>query len=563
MKTYLNPLPSISEQCDNEPALCTSTESTVDSNLDPLFYDELPYFPSANEDPLLKTTTEELLNDQFMRTKFPHDGFIKFHSLKICSSNAKQMSKYLQLSMGFNEIAYKGLENDSRLVGSHVVRNGEILFEIINTLETVEDDNVLKFPYFQQDLARFQEIDKYDYLDKFKVTTSDLIFDFVSNRIESFANSSRSFKLGRNIYNKISTSRSLQATMNEFILNTINNSEIIYNDIMECTLIQKFLKKHGEGVMDISFEVVDLDYIFKRAIEAGAGIIRLPKLLQDNNGSVKLATISIPNTDIQHTLIQNIDYSGPFLPGYSNPVSGVASSFKKQLDLLPLVNLVCLDHCVENYSINQMEPQARFYAEIFGFHKFWSVDERDVSTENTSLKSTVMSSSNGKIKMPINEPGESKMKSQIEEFNDFNGGPGIQHIALKTNDIVGTVNALVKRGIEFNLAAKNYYTNLERRMRNDDIELYEDFQELKNLNILVDYDSSTKNKKSKKCNYLLQIFTKPLHDRPTLFIEIIQRHHHNGFGKGTFKGLFESIEEQQKIRGTFVEVSPRLHKKFS
>ncbi|EGW33097.1 4-hydroxyphenylpyruvate dioxygenase [Spathaspora passalidarum NRRL Y-27907] len=467
------------------------------------------------------------------------------------------MSKYLQLSMGFTEIAYRGLENDSRLVGSHVVRNGGVIFEIVNTLETVEDDNVLKFPYFQHDLAKFQEINKQDHLDKFKVTTSDLIFDFVNNRIESFANSSRSFKLGRNIYNKISASRSLQNTMNEFILNTINSSETIYNDIMECTLIQKFLKKHGEGVMDISFQVVDVDYIFNRAIQAGAGIIRLPKVLHDNNGKVKLATISIPNTDIQHTLVQLIDYTGPFLPGYFNPVMDFSTSFQYQLGLLPPVNLECLDHCVENYASNQMIPQVKFYAEIFGFHKFWSVDESDISTENTSLRSTVMASSNGRIKMPINEPGQSKMKSQIQEFNDFNGGPGVQHIALKTNDIIGTVSALIKRGIEFNVAAKNYYPTLERRLNNDDISLYEDFQELKKYNILVDYDYSTRNNKSKRCNYLLQIFTKPLHDRPTLFIEIIQRHHHNGFGRGTFKGLFESIEEQQKIRGTFVEVSPR------
>ncbi|KAG7661341.1 TCRP [[Candida] subhashii] len=566
MKTAADLL-SFSYQQSSNDSQQTVTIPETDSTLsvtavDPIFSEELPYFPiNENKDPIRNLTSEELLSDGISSTKYPFDGFLNFHSLKICSSNAKQMSKFLQLTMGFEEIAFRGLENDSRLVGAHVVKNGEIFLEIVNTLETVEDDNVLKFPYFENDLKKFKGIDKYDYLKDFKITTDDLIFDFVNSRIESlcYTNSTSSLNFGKKIYHKILTSRSIKNSVNEFndfILNTINNSEIIYNDIMECTLIQKFLKKHSEGVMDISFNVQDVDYIFNRAVSCGAGIIRLPKVLQDEHGAVKLATVTIPNTDIQHTLIQNLNYTGPFLPGYSVPISPLHSGFQTHLSLLPPVRFLSLDHCVENYSWNQMMPQAKFYADIFGFHKFWSVDEQDISTGNTALRSIVMSSSNGEIKMPINEPVKTKMKGQIEEFNAFNGGPGIQHIALKTNNIVGTVSSLIRRGIEFNPTSDNYYISLESRLKNDDVLLYEDFQDLRKLNILVDFDPLTRNKKTKRCNYILQIFTKPLHDRPTLFIEIIQRHHHNGFGKGTFKGLFESIEEQQKARGTFVESSP-------
>ncbi|KAK6454533.1 4-hydroxyphenylpyruvate dioxygenase [Scheffersomyces xylosifermentans] len=465
------------------------------------------------------------------------------------------MSKYLQLSMGFEEVAYKGLENDSRLVGSHVIKNGDIVLEIVNTLETVEDDNVLKFPYFQKDLERFHELSSSRYLSDFKVTTDDLVFDFVNNRIESLTSTSNPQNFRRKIYNKIISSRAFKNSVNDynnFILNIVNNSETVYNDIMECTLIQKFLKTHSEGVMDISFLVEDVDAAFGKAVSAGAGIIRLPKLMKDTNGSVKLATITIPKTDIQHTLIQVLDYKGPYLPNYSKPIVELNDKFTKQLQSLPKVNFASIDHCVENYSWNQMMDHAELYACMFGFHKYWSADEKDISTDVTALRSIVMASANGKIKMPINEPVKGKFRGQIEEFHDFNGGPGVQHIALKTNDIIGTVSALLARGIEFNSASDKYYKSLQERLEHDDVTLYEDFSTIKQLNVLVDYDLSTRNKKTKRCNYLLQIFTKPLHDRPTLFIEIIQRHHHNGFGKGTFKGLYETIEEQQKVRGTLV-----------
>ncbi|CAD1809778.1 4-hydroxyphenylpyruvate dioxygenase [Candida parapsilosis] len=521
---------------------------------------ELPYYPFNEADPIFQFTCDELIGDRFPISKYPFDGFINFHSLKICSSNAKQMSKYLQLAMGFKEVAYRGLENDSRLVASHVVQNGSIFLEIVNTLETIKDDNVLRFPYFEKDLSLFQKFDHdmSSYLEEFKITTEDLVFDYVNNRIESLStNPLKSLRFGRHMYNTIIKSGGYKAVSREIekiIVDAINDSELIYNDIMECTLIQKFLKNHAEGVMDIAFNVKSADAIFQKAIQAGAGIIRLPRILSDENGSVKLATVTVPNTDIQHTLIENIDYTGTFLPRYSESIMGLAQGYQEQLDALPAVHFTTIDHCVENYSWNQMISQAKIYANMFGFHKYWSVDEMDVSTGFTALRSIVMSSSNGQIKMPINEPVKSKFKGQIEEFNDFYGGPGVQHIALRTNNIVQTVKALIQRGIEFNQASNQYYRNLQQRLAKDDVELYEDIAEIMSLNILIDYDPTTRNKRTKKCHYILQIFSQPLHDRPTLFIEVIQRHHHNGFGKGTFKGLFETIESQQRLRGTFVEV---------
>ncbi|KAI5953700.1 TCRP [Candida jiufengensis] len=535
------------------------TSTSTDIDIDGLL-SQLPYFPTNGIDPIFQFTNDELISDRFPITKYPFDGFINFHSLKICSSNAKQMSKYLQLSMGFKEVAYKGLENGSRIIASHVVSNGDIFLELVNTLETInEDQNLLKFPFSQEELETFEDFDtKFKtYLEEFKITTEDLVFDYINSKIDNLSSDPvNRLKFTQCIFETILKNENYKCTTNElksYMINILNNSEIIYNDVMECILIQNFLKNHAEGVMDIALNVNNVEQIFYKSIRSGAGIIRPLKIISDQNGSIKTATITVPNTDIQHTLIENVNYSGPFKPGYFDPLTSV-SEYDNQLNKLPKIQLTAIDHCVENYSWNQMIEQAKLYAEMFGFHKYWSVDEMDVTTGYTALRSIVMSSSNGQIKIPINEPVKSRYRGQIEEFNDFYGGPGIQHIALRTNNIIKTVKSMIERGIEFNHASENYYKNLQKRLNDCDIQLYEKFEEIKKLNILVDFDSNTFNKKTKKCNYILQIFSKPLHDRPTLFIEIIQRHHHNGFGKGTFKGLFETIEEQQKLRKTFYEV---------
>lgn len=516
----------------------------------------LPYFP-IDIDPIKEESVEELLLNGHINTTYPGDGFIGFHSLKICSSNAKQMAKYLELSMGFEEVAYKGLETNSRRLASHVVKNGNIVFEIINTLEAVTD----QYPGILMSKEEALNM-KLDYSDseahllkllkeKIAQLTSEIVEDNLDRYKHSMDIRQAKEKLVRSILHSVNFTSAI-SSIKKSISKCVETSKVTIQDNFESFMIQEFVKTHGEGVMDISFKVVDVDYAFEKAIGAGAYIIKVPQTLTDDNGSVRIATIAVPYTDIHHTLIQNIDYFGPFLPNYTKSLIVKPDGYVRQLEALPLIQLDCIDHCVENYTWNQMMTQARFYANIFGFHKYWSVDEKDVFTGETALKSIVMASSNGKIKMPINEPAKGLKRSQIEEFYDYNGGPGVQHIALRTNDIIATVNSLRKRGIEFNPASEKYYETLKQRLVNDDIILKEDFNTIRNLNILVDYDPETRNKASRTCNYILQIFTKPLHDRPTLFIEIIQRHHHNGFGKGTFKGLFETIEAQQKLRGTLV-----------
>ncbi|CUM68020.1 uncharacterized protein PRCAT00005735001 [Priceomyces carsonii] len=525
------------------------SQQSAKEQYDDITFAELPFFPLTS-DPILDITIDDLLANGHTNATYPSDGFLSFHSLKICSSNAKQMSKNLQLTMGFEEIAYRGLETDSRFIASHVLKNGDIILELVNTLETVEEDNALKVPYYQKDISNFKHFGKQDLSTKI---ANKIANEFVTDRVSVLSTSNESQNLGRKIYNKILNSKTYKSSLRDYekvIKKSMTNSENIYEDMVECALIQKFLKSHAEGVMDIAFQVTDVDASFAKAINAGAGIIKVPRVLSDEYGSVKLATIAIPDTDLQHTLVQIIDYCGPYLPNYFLPLQAKSNNLPKLS--LSSVNFQSIDHCVENYSWNQMMTQAKFYANIFGFHKFWSIDEQDVSTGETALRSIVMASGNGKIKMPINEPAKARKRGQIEEFNDYNGGPGVQHIAFRTNDIIFTVESLVSRGVEFNTVSEHYYSCLERRLRKDDVILRESFEKLKQLNILVDYDATTRNKSSKRCNYILQIFTKPFHDRPTLFFEIIQRYHHNGFGKGTFKGLFETIEHQQRLRGTLV-----------
>lgn len=321
----------------------------------------------------------------------------------------------------------------------------------------------------------------------------------------------------------------------------------LLDDAIQSQMVSDFVNKHGMGVIDVAFTVVDTDSSHKKAVTAGALSIKEPTIETDKYGSVKYAIVRVPETDFLHTFVQNVDYKGPYLPGFQH--SGLSIKLGENS------GLNSIDHFVQNHNWNLMMPYARFYAAAFGLHKFWSVDDKDIYTGNTALKSIVMASTNGKIKMPINEPAHGLMKSQIEEFYEFYNGPGIQHVAIKTYDILMSVSELRDRGVEFNSVSDEYYRTLDARLKQHSITLMEPFEELKANHILVDFDLSSKFKLSNGtccCNYILQIFTKPVHDRPTFFFEIIQRRHHNGFGKGTFKGLFESIELQQKMRGTLV-----------
>lgn len=512
---------------------------------------ELPFYPQlgASSDTELE---KELLSNGHINTKYPADGFIGFHSVVLCTSNAKQMSKLYEMSFGFEEIAYRGLETNSRRIASHVVRNGEIVIEFVNTLECVDHEKVSP----SDDSINNSHSDHDSQENSTTKSVNDFVSRLVNDQIKLYTLPNVRDKSTEGLKKAIASTPGYAGSLVDISRSVAKIMEVTKTSLQEnadAYLIQEFVRRHGEGIINVAFEVVDVDSIFLRAKEAGAAIIKHPNVISDKYGSVKVATIAIPSTDIHHTLIQNIDYRGPYLPSYTKPFEEKHEGHHRILQALPPIKLKAIDHYVENYSWNQMMPHAYFYARIFGFHKYWSVDEEDISTTETALRSIVLASSNGKIKMPINEPAKGKKRGQIEEFYDYNGGPGIQHLALTTYDIVSTVESLKRRGVEFNTTSDAYYANLRKRLADDDIELKEDFDKLQQLHILVDYDKSTRNSKTKNCFYLLQIFTKPLHDRPTLFIEIIQRHHHNGFGKGTFKGLFESIEQQQRLRGTLVE----------
>lgn len=282
---------------------------------------------------------------------------------------------------------------------------------------------------------------------------------------------------------------------------------------------------HGDFVQDICFEVDDVDWAYKAATERGAKGWREPYTLEDDHGKVRMASICTYG-NVVHSLLNRDQYKGPFLPGYASrnePGDGIG--------------LIEVDHCVGNVELGQMNVWVKWYEDVLGFKNLISFDDKDISTEYTALMSKVMASGNGRVKFPINEPAPGKKKSQIDEFLEFFGGPGVQHVAMRTDDIVYTVSRLRARGIQFLSVPKTYYDMLPDRVGKID----EDIEVLADLGILVDRDDE---------GYLLQIFTKPITDRPTLFYEIIHRKGAKSFGKGNFKALFESIEREQALRGT-------------
>ena len=301
---------------------------------------------------------------------------------------------------------------------------------------------------------------------------------------------------------------------------------LLTSPLVSNTDIGRHLDKHGDGVKDISLAVDNAEEAWKETIKNGAESVSKPKLIQDSHGEVIVATIKTYG-DTTHTFVERNNYKGPFLPGYEG------------IDILENTSysgITHIDHIVGNQSEGEMKVVCEFYEKIFGWHRFWSVDDKDISTKYSSLKSVVMANKNEKIKMPINEPANGLKKSQIQEYIDFYGGPGVQHIAMSTKNIIDTVKKLKSNGVEFLPTPKSYYTNLKQRVG----DISEDLNEISKLGILIDSDEK---------GYMLQIFTKPIQDRPTLFLEIIQRKGSNSFGKGNFKALFESIEREQIQRG--------------
>jgi 4-hydroxyphenylpyruvate dioxygenase len=290
--------------------------------------------------------------------------------------------------------------------------------------------------------------------------------------------------------------------------------------------IAAHVAKHGDGVRDLAFWVDDCRDAYAKAIERGARSIHPPRVDTDSDGEVIIAAIATYGDTI-HSIVERKNYKGAFLPGFvrSTPAFPARSS-----------GLKYVDHCVGNVELGKMNEWVAFYSRVLGFYNLLSFDDKQISTEYSALMSKVMSNGNGRIKFPINEPAAGKKKSQIEEYLDFYRGPGVQHIAIATDDIVKTVRDLKSRGMEFLSIPRSYYETVLDRVGKID----EDIAPLAELGILVDRDDE---------GYLLQIFSKPVQDRPTLFFEIIQRKGAKSFGAGNFKALFESLEREQAIRG--------------
>lgn len=285
--------------------------------------------------------------------------------------------------------------------------------------------------------------------------------------------------------------------------------------------------QHGDGVKVVALWVDDARKSWQETTERGAVSYMEPKAAKDGNGEVVLSGIQIYGETV-HVFVERKNYKGPFLPGY---VSWNPEYQTKE------VGLRYVDHMVGNVGWNEMNTWVNFYSNVMGFKQLISFDDKDISTEYTALMSKVMSNGNGRIKFPINEPAEGRKKSQIEEYLDFYGSSGVQHVAMATDNILHTVSELRRRGIEFLTVPGSYYDTVLNRVGNID----EEILQLRNLGILVDRDEE---------GYLLQIFTKPVEDRPTVFYEIIQRKGAKSFGKGNFQALFEAIELEQEKRGT-------------
>ncbi|XP_077895358.1 4-hydroxyphenylpyruvate dioxygenase-like isoform X2 [Ictidomys tridecemlineatus] len=343
--------------------------------------------------------------------------FLHFHSVTFWVGNAKQAASFYCSKMGFEPLAYRGLETGFREVVSHVVKQGKIVFVFSSAL---------------------------------------------------------------NPWNK---------EMGDHLV------------------------KHGDGVKDVAFEVEDCDYIVQKARERGAKVVREPWVEEDKFGKVKFAVLQTFG-DTTHTLVEKMNYTGWFLPGFEAPLL--------KDSLLP-----------------------KLYLRNLQFHRFWSVDDTQVHTEYSSLRSIVVTNYEETIKMPINEPAMGRKKSSIQEYVDYNGGAGVQHIALKTQDIITAIRNLQERGMEFLTVPSTYYKLLRENLKTAKIRVKESIDVLEELQILMDYDEK---------GYLLQIFTKPMQDRPTLFLEVIKRHNHQGFGAGNFNSLFKALEDAQAIRGNLTDL---------
>ena len=288
------------------------------------------------------------------------------------------------------------------------------------------------------------------------------------------------------------------------------------------------IKLHGDGVKDIAFRVEDAGQAYREATGRGAQGVMEPIVRKDDYGMVKLASIATYGETI-HTFVERQDYRGAFLPGFRPIATNIPRRARP-------AGLAAIDHVVGNVELGKMNAWVAFYERVLGFTQLIHFDDRAISTEYSALMSKVMQNGSGRIKLPINEPAPGRRKSQIEEYLEFYYGPGVQHIAINTSDIVTTVRNLQERGIEFLQTPRNYYEDVLDRVGH----IAEDIKDLSELSILVDHDDE---------GYLLQIFSKPIVNRPTVFFEVIERKGARGFGEGNFKALFEALEREQELRG--------------
>ncbi|KAJ0004279.1 hypothetical protein NQD34_010493 [Periophthalmus magnuspinnatus] len=373
--------------------------------------------------------------------KHKQGRFLRFHHITFWVGNAKQAASFYCDKMGFEPLAYKGLETGNRDVAGHVIRQDKII----------------------------------------------VVFESALNP---------------------------------------GNKEM-----------GDHLLKHGDAVKDIAFQVEDCDFLIKTAKERGATIVKEPWVEEDSHGKVKYAVVQTYG-DTTHTFVEYLGpYKGLFLPGFKEPL------FKDPLlQKLPPGGLRFIDHIVGNQPDDQMVPISDWYQKCLLFHRFWSIDDKQIHTQFSALRSIVVTNYEETIKMPINEPAQGKK----EEYVDYNGGPGVQHIALNTSNIIESIMNLRARGMEFLAAPDTYYDTLREKLRTAKIKVKEDLKVLQELKILVDFDDK---------GYLLQIFSKPVQDRPTLFLEVIQRYNHYGFGAGNFKSLFEAIEKDQDARGNLTALT--------
>jgi len=367
--------------------------------------------------------------------------FLRFDHIEWWVGNAKQAASYYCTRLGFEPLAYQGLETGSRKVASHAVKQKDTIFVFKSAYEPGSE---------------------------------------------------------------------------------------------ECRIMGQHLVAHGDGVKDVSFTVEDLDGIMEKCRQKGVKVIKEIWTEEDEGGKVRFATVQTYG-DTTHTFVERAGYKGLFLPGYKAPIYT-----DLLIPTLPQTGIYFVDHVVGNQPDLQMEDAAKWYERNLLFHRFWSVDDTQMHTDYSALRSVVMANYEETVKMPINEPAPGKKKSQIQEYVDYYGSAGVQHIALRSFDIIKSIENLRARGTEFLNIPDSYYDLLRKRLANSPVKVKEDLDKIQKLKILIDYDDN---------GYLLQIFTKPVQDRPTVFIEIIQRHNHQGFGAGNFKALFECIEHDQAKRG--------------